>query len=142
MDSIYTLFPIVPVPRIKNLSDERLLEIEDFVGKKYTELENVNFGKNYSVFFFFFENEFVYYFPSLILASKINFSNCRWCIEYTVDLFISDKEFQKKWENFSMPQRLFIANWLKEISNQFEDEEVSDNLYIAIKMLQEDEQFW
>lgn len=142
MNSIYDIFPVKPFPTFENLSAESFDEIEDFVNKKYTELENVNFGKNYSVFFFFPENGFVYYFPALILASKTKFSECSWCIEYTVELFVSDKEFREKWKGFSLKQRQFIADWLESISDQFKDKEFVEILCVVVEILRGDERYW
>lgn len=139
MVSITNIFPITPIPEIENPSDELLFEISDFIGKKYTDLKSRDF-RNYSVFFFLPENAFVYYMPALILASYAGFEDCRVCIEYTIDLFISDREFQRRWKGFSLEQRSFIADWINTIRKRFdEDDEI---FLVAIDILRGDDRYW
>ena len=139
---IADIFPISPCPKISPLSEELCVEISDFLGKRYVDLESSVFRKNYSVFFFLPGKAFVYYFPALILASLINFDDCRWCIEYTIDLFVSDVEFQQKWKEFSLVQRYFIADWIDSIRLLFTDAETDDIFLTAMEILRGDDRYW
>lgn len=141
MESIINLFPIMPRPAFENLSEELYAEISDIVDKEYTALNSSDF-RNYSLFFFLPEDAFVYYFPALILATYENFDDCRVCIEYTIDLFVSDAKFQQRWKRFSLKQRYFIADWLDSIRFRFCDNETDDVFLVAIDILRGDDRYW
>ncbi|MBE6402077.1 MAG: hypothetical protein E7037_08670 [Verrucomicrobia bacterium] len=141
MKAVINLFPIRPLPTFENLSEELYAEISTIVGKEYTSVSSSVF-RNYSLFFFLPENAFVYYFPALILATRKNFDDCRFCIEYTIDLFVSDAEFQHRWKKFSLKQRYFIADWIDSIRARFRDSETDDVFIVAIDILRGDDRYW
>ena len=141
MEAITNLFPITPRPIFENLSEELYAEISDIVDKEYTALTSSDF-RNYSLFFFLPEDALVYYFPALILATYENFDDCRVCIEYTVDLFVSDEKFQRRWKKFSLKQRYYIADWIDSIRSRFRDRETNEVFLAAIDILRGDDRYW
>jgi hypothetical protein len=121
IEKLETFFPVNPQPIFAasaSYDSESEEETRNFLGKRWTHLPCDVWQESERAVFFLSNDSFIYFLPSLIKCSLIEFDKCQLAISNMFFLFINDNHRESRFSDFSIEQLRIVMRWLLEIKSQ------------------------